>query len=79
MRAHLFGNEAFSKAFLAVITDTYKEVIVAMWESKVEPVRCNPELALGLKTTKGQKEDEELLKTYSDWEKKMTTTTEKVI
>ena len=79
MRAHLFGNEAFSKAFLAVITDTYKEVITPMWEKKQEPVRCNPELALGLKTTKGPKEDEELLKTYTEWEKKMTTTTEKVI
>ena len=34
MRAHLFGNEAFSKAFLAVITETYKDVISPMWATK---------------------------------------------
>lgn len=86
MRAMLFKDSptGFSKAFLKAIVDAYTEVIVPWWPTRKVPQRLDEVLAVSNLTLWRpgpgvQRDAEAKLKEWSEWEKKQTSTTEKII
>lgn len=76
MRALLFSDAQFSKAFLGVILETYAEVVTPWWPTRVLPLSTDPEIGsdLNLITAstpdKMRKELGTRSNAYAEWEKK---------
>lgn len=79
MRAYLFKEESgFSRQFLKVILEIYSEVVAPWWAVRQKPLICNEIMAKEVRLV-SKKDTEVKLKEHTEWEKKQTASTEKII